>query len=55
MRVIDCDECGETIRGADDSELAENLRGHYAQEHTELSAEDAGDLVAGQAYDATDS
>jgi predicted small metal-binding protein len=56
MRVIDCDQCGETISAANDADLARRLKSHYAAEHDEeLSAEDADELVDGEAYDASDS
>ena len=56
MQVIDCDRCGETIRGADDSELARHLIGHYREEHDEkLSDEDAEELVAEEGYEGLDS
>jgi predicted small metal-binding protein len=55
MRVIDCDECGETLKAANDDELRRNLVGHYAAEHDEqLSGEDAEEIVDGEAYEATD-
>jgi predicted small metal-binding protein len=56
MRVIDCNLCGETIRGADDDELARRLKAHYRGEHDEeLADEDAQELVEGDAYEAMDS
>jgi hypothetical protein len=55
MRVIDCDRCGETIVAANDSELRRNLQAHFVTEHEELSAEEADELIADEAYDATDS
>ncbi|HVL96223.1 MAG TPA: hypothetical protein VM266_10230 [Solirubrobacteraceae bacterium] len=56
MRVIDCNECGETLRGDSDADLTRNLIGHYAEEHDEdLPREDAEELVEGEAYEAMDS
>jgi predicted small metal-binding protein len=55
MRVFDCDECGETISAADDSELTRLVAKHYAAEHTELDEEELEDKVSEGAYDATDS
>jgi predicted small metal-binding protein len=56
MRVIECNECGETISAANDDELTRNLAAHLASEHGEEPDEDeVADLVHEQAYDATDS
>jgi hypothetical protein len=56
MRVIECNECGETLSAANDEELARHLAGHLASEHNEQPDEDeVADLVHEQAYDATDS
>jgi predicted small metal-binding protein len=56
MRVIECNECGDTVSGADDAELAANLARHLRSEHDEEPDDDeVGDLVHEQAYDATDS
>ena len=56
MRVIECNECGETISAANDEELARHLAGHLESEHDEKPDEDeVADLVHEQAYDATDS
>lgn len=56
MRVLDCDECGETVQGAVDDELVRELRRHYDREgHGDLDEADARDLVEREAYDATDS
>jgi predicted small metal-binding protein len=56
MRVIDCNLCGETLRGADDKELTRRVTRHYREEHDEeLAAEDAEELVEGEAYEAMDS
>jgi hypothetical protein len=56
MRVIECNECGETISAANDDELARNLAGHLTSEHDQEPDEDeVADLVHEQAYDATDS
>ena len=57
MRVIDCNVCGATIKAADDEELAEELDKHMTSEHSDVEwdGERASQLVASQAYDATDS
>jgi predicted small metal-binding protein len=56
MRVIDCNLCGETLRASGDAELARRLIAHQHDEHDEeLSAEDAEEIVDGEAYEATDS
>jgi predicted small metal-binding protein len=56
MRVIECNECGETISAANDDELARNLAEHMRSEHDQQPAEDeVTDLVHETAYDATDS
>jgi predicted small metal-binding protein len=57
MRVIDCNECGATIKAANDEELARELDAHMKSEHSDVEwdSEQATDLVASQAYDAEDS
>jgi predicted small metal-binding protein len=56
MRVIECNECGETVSAANDEELARNLARHLRQEHDlEPGEEEVTDLVHDEAYDATDS
>jgi predicted small metal-binding protein len=56
MRVIECNECGETISAANDEELVRRLAGHLKSEHDQEPDEDeVTDLVHEQAYDATDS
>jgi predicted small metal-binding protein len=56
MRVIECNECGETISAADDVELERRLEAHLRQEHdTEPDEDEVADLVHEQAYDAMDS
>ena len=56
MRVIECNECGETISAANDEELARHLARHLASEHDEEpDEEEVSDLVHEQAYDASDS
>jgi predicted small metal-binding protein len=55
MRVIDCDECGETLSAANDAELATRLTDHFHDRHDrELEEEDADAMLAEQAYDAMD-
>jgi predicted small metal-binding protein len=56
MRVIECNECGETISAANDEELGQHLAAHLRDEHEqEPEAAEVGDLVHEQAYDAMDS
>ena len=56
MRVIECNECGETVSAANDEELARNLGRHLREEHdNEPDDEEISDLVHEEAYDATDS
>jgi predicted small metal-binding protein len=56
MRVIECNECGETISAANDDELARNLGEHLRSEHDQQADEDeVTDLVHETAYDASDS
>ncbi len=56
MRVIECNECGETISAANDDELARHLAEHMRDEHDQQPDEgEVTDLVHETAYDATDS
>ncbi|MBA2644744.1 MAG: hypothetical protein H0U80_04805 [Solirubrobacterales bacterium] len=56
MRVIECNQCGETISAADDDELTERLAGHLESEHDdEMETGRLADFVSANAYDATDS
>ena len=57
MRVIDCNECGATIKAANDEELAGELDAHMKSEHSDVEWDDeqAQELVESSAYDATDS
>jgi predicted small metal-binding protein len=56
MRVIECNECGETVSAANDEELAGRLAEHLRSEHDiEPEDEDITDLVHDEAYDAMDS
>ncbi|HWT23084.1 MAG TPA: DUF1059 domain-containing protein [Solirubrobacteraceae bacterium] len=54
MRVIECDECGETLQAATDEELARRLDQHLRAEHG-IEDADAEELVGTEAYDAMDS
>jgi predicted small metal-binding protein len=56
MRVIDCD-CGKTLQAANDDDLATQLREHAAESHPDgqLTDDQARELVADRAYDASDS
>lgn len=57
MRVIECNVCGHVLAGATDEELATTLREHTAAEHPDAALDEAAarDLVAAEAYEATDS
>jgi predicted small metal-binding protein len=56
MRVIECNECGDTVSAANDEELVRHLAEHHRSEHDESPDEDElRDLVADRAYDAMDS
>jgi predicted small metal-binding protein len=56
MRVIECNECGETISAANDEELTAHLSEHLRSEHDlEPDADEVQDLIHEQAYDAMDS
>jgi predicted small metal-binding protein len=56
MRVIECNECGETVSAANDAELAGRLAEHLRAEHEiEADEDEIADLVHDEAYDATDS
>ena len=56
MRVIECDECGETLVAANDEELKRVLAAHLASEHDmHPDDEELTELVEAEAYDATDS
>ena len=57
MRVIDCNECGATIKAATDEELVSELNKHMKSEHSDVEWDEdqASELVSDQAYEATDS
>jgi len=57
MRVMDCNECGETLKAANDRELARELSQHMKSDHpdSEWDDEQAADTVDKKAYSATDS
>ena len=56
MRVIECDECGETLQAANDAELVRVLSGHMRSEHDiEVDDEEMTELVESDAYEAMDS
>jgi predicted small metal-binding protein len=54
MRVIECNECGETLQAATDEELTGRLSAHLRDEHG-IDDADAEELVGESAYDAMDS
>jgi predicted small metal-binding protein len=56
MRVIECNECGETLTAANDEELARALAAHLSAEHDEEpDTDEVAELVADEAYEAMDS
>jgi hypothetical protein len=56
MRVIECNECGETLGAANDQELARVLGAHLESEHDmDVEEDDVLELVEGEAYEAMDS
>jgi predicted small metal-binding protein len=57
MRVIECNECGETISAASDEELVRRLGRHLTEEHDvkDPDEEELTDLVEAEAYEAMDS
>jgi predicted small metal-binding protein len=56
MRVIECNECGETVSAANDDELVGKLTQHLREEHElQPDEEEVTDLVHDEAYDAMDS
>ena len=57
MPVIDCNECGDTIKSANQEELVRALSRHMKSEHPDVEWDDeqAAELVSEQSYEATDS
>ena len=56
MRVIECNECGETLQAATDEELVRILSAHLASEHDiDADEEELTELVEAEAYEAMDS
>jgi predicted small metal-binding protein len=56
MRVIECNECGETLQAASDEELVRVLAAHLQSEHDEeTDEEELTELVESEAYEAMDS
>jgi predicted small metal-binding protein len=57
MRVIECNECGETISAASDEELVGRLSNHMSEEHDvgDPDEEELTELVEAEAYEAMDS
>jgi predicted small metal-binding protein len=56
MRVIECNECGETLQAANDEELVRMLGHHLESAHEmEVDEEELTELVEAEAYEATDS
>ena len=57
MRVIECNTCGETLAAANDEELLRRMSAHAQDEHSssDFDEEQARELIASEAYDASDS
>ncbi len=56
MRVIECNECGETLQAANDEELVRVLGAHLSSEHDkDVDEEELTELVEAEAYEAMDS
>ena len=57
MRVIECNFCGEVLSAANDEDLAGVVARHMEAQHSEAGVDEGQvrDMVAGGAYDATDS
>jgi predicted small metal-binding protein len=56
MRVMECNECGETLQAANDEELVRCVSTHMESEHhMDVDAEDMTELVEAEAYEAMDS
>jgi predicted small metal-binding protein len=57
MRVIECNECGETLAADNDRELARTLVNHMKSEHpdADFDADEVAEMVEENAYSATDS
>jgi predicted small metal-binding protein len=57
MRVVECNICGETLSAASDEELLRRLRSHVEEEHepSAYDEEEAREMIADEAYEATDS
>jgi predicted small metal-binding protein len=56
MRVIECDECGETLGAANDEELKRLLGSHLQAEHDlEVEEDELDELIEAEAYEAMDS
>ena len=54
MRVIECDECGETLQAPGELLVGRRLQAHLRDEHG-IEDADAEALVADEGYEATDS
>jgi predicted small metal-binding protein len=54
---MECNICGETLAAANDEELLARLRQHVESEHPSTSFDEAQarEMIANEAYDATDS
>ncbi|MFL5821504.1 MAG: hypothetical protein ACJ76S_12560 [Solirubrobacteraceae bacterium] len=57
MRVIECNFCGEVLSGANDDDLAQAVRRHMDEQHSDagVDEEQAREMVESDAYNATDS
>ena len=57
MRVVECNICGEPLAAATDDELLRRLCQHVDDEHSSSNFDEqqAREMIAGEAYDASDS
>jgi predicted small metal-binding protein len=57
MRVVECNECGEALSGANDDELRAVVIRHMESEHAdaEFDEDGAAKFVQEEAYSASDS
>jgi len=50
-KVVNC-ECGQTVRGESDDELAANVEEHVRQHHPEMAGQMSRDDILGMAEEA---
>ena len=56
MRVFECNVCGEPLSAANDEELMQRVRTHFAAEHSDREFDEAAEreTVTSLAYTASD-